>query len=335
MNTVRSIGCILLASVLVLAGCDSRVLDFRNAEVVNGKLYEKEGNKGFTGKVTNVPKSVVLDSQKGAIAFAKRVATVFDGKFTRDSIVEVLYIESLCEVNVREGVLDGGVTCLVPRSQTPRYELTFNKGALQGEFKLYDSAEGRLVSAANFKDGQLHGKQEIFGLKNRKLLYVVHWDNGVEDGAETTFHVETGNLASERVHKNGKVNGVLTMYAPDGKQVVYKAQVLDGLKHGAEEGFDATTGKPLVYAVWSNGKLNGSLKKWDAAGALITDDVYENGVAVSKGSVRSTGGTNAQAEVCEDRWMTVFRKQNGQDATVTMEQIIEWSDLCKAGKTPG
>lgn len=67
---------------------------------------------------------------------------------------------------------------------------------------------------------------------------------------------------------------------------------------------------------------------------MVTDDIYENGVVVNKGSVPSTGGTNAQVEVCKDRWMTAFRKQNGQDATVAMEQIIEWFGLCKAGKTP-
>lgn len=334
MNTVRSIGCVLLVSVLALAGCNSRVLDFRNAEVVNGKLYEKGGNTGFTGKVTNVPKSVAFDSQQGAIAVNRRIGIVME-KSDRFQVAAVTLAPSLCEMRVREGIIEGDVTCLVPRSKTVHFEFSFDKGSLDGPYKNYDPQGGHLFATANFKGGQLHGKQEIFNLNTRKLLYVAHWDNGIEDGAETTFHADTGNLASERVHKNGKVNGVLTMYAPDGKQVVYTTTVLDGLKHGTEESFDATTGKPLASAIWSNGKLNGSFKKWDTSGVLISDDVYENGVGVNKGSTPSTGGTNAQAEVCEDRWMTAFRKQNGQDATVTMEQIIEWSDFCKAGKTPG
>lgn len=334
MNTVKSMSCILLASVLILAGCDSRVLDFRNAEVVNGKLYEKGGNIGYTGKVTNVPKPVVFDSQPSAPALAKRFGIVM-AKFNRERAVDVLLGDSLCEINVYEGVIDGDVTCLVPRSQTVRFEFGFDKGVLDGPYKMYDPEGGHLVVSANFKGGQLHGKHEIFSFRTQKLLYATHWANGIDDGLETTFHAETGNLASELTYNSGKINGVVTTYGPDGKQVVYKASVLEGLKHGTEESFDVATGKPLVYAVWANGKLNGPLKKWDAAGALIADEVYENGVTVSKNSAPSTGGTNAQAEACEDRWMTAFRKQNGQEATVTMDQIIEWSDLCKAGKTPG
>lgn len=334
MNTVKSMSCILLASVLILAGCDSRVLDFRNAEVVNGKLYEKGGNKGFTGKVTNAPKRLVFNSQENASALGNRVGIVM-AKFDRNRVAEVLQGDSFCELRVQEGVVDGNVTCLAPRSEMVRFEFAFDKGTLEGPYKMFDPLDGSLVSTASFKEGRLHGKQEIFSLKTRKLMYVTHWANGIDDGVETTFHPETGNLASELTYKSGKINGVVTGYAPDGKQVVYKNTVLDGLKHGTEESFDATTGKPLVYAVWANGKLNGPLKKWDAAGALITDEVYENGVTVSKSSAPSTGGTNAQAEACEDRWMTAFRKQNGQDATVTMDQIMEWSAMCKAGKNPG
>lgn len=334
MNTIKRTCYILLASVLVLAGCDSRVLEFRNAEVVNGKLYEKGGNTGYTGKVTNVPKDIVFDSQQSARALVRPIGVVME-KFDRNRVAEVLAGDSLCEIKVHEGVIDGDVSCLVPRSQTVRFEFSFDKGRLDGPYKMYDPQGGHLVMSAGFKGGQLHGKQEIFSLKTQKLLYVGNWANGIQDGAETTFHADTGNLASERVHNNGKVNGVLTMYAPDGKQVVYQATVLDGLKHGAEESFDVTTGKPLASAIWANGKLSGPLKKWDAVGTLVTDEVYENGVFVNKGSVPSLGGTNAQAEACEDRWMSAFRKQNGQDATVTMDQITEWSDSCKAGKTPG
>lgn len=334
MNTVKSMAGILLASVLVLAGCDSRVLDFRNAEVVNGKLYEKGGNTGYTGKVTNVPKDIVFDSQQSARALVRPIGVVME-KFDRNRVAEVLAGDSLCEIKVREGVIDGDVTCLVPRSQMVRFEFSFDKGSLDGPYKMYDPQGGHLVMSAGFKGSQLHGRQEIFSLKTHKLLYVGNWANGIQDGAETTFHPDTGNLASERVHKDGKVNGALTTYAPDGKQVVYTTTVLDGLKHGTEESFDATTGKPLASAIWSNGKLNGSFKKWDANGVLISDDIYENGVVVNKGSVPSTGGTNEQAEVCEDRWMTAFRKQNGQDAAVTMDQITEWSAWCKTGKTPG
>lgn len=334
MKTVKSMGCILLASVLVLAGCDSRVLDFRNAEVVNGKLYEKGGNTGYTGKVTNVPKPVVFDSQRSAPVFAKRFGIVM-AKFNRDKAVDVLLGDSLCEINVREGVIDGDVTCLVPRSQTVRFEFGFNKGVLDGPYKMYDPEGGHLVVSANFKGGQLHGKHEIFSFRTQKLLYATQWANGVDDGEEKTFHADTGNLASELTYKNGKIDGAVTSYGPDGKQVVYKTTFLDGLKHGTEESFDVSTGKPLVYAAWINGRLNGPFKKWDGGGALVTDDIYENGVVVNKGSAPSTGSINAQTEVCEDRWMTAFRKQNGRDAVVTMEQIIEWSDLCKAGKTPG
>ncbi|MBU9418073.1 hypothetical protein KTE23_15970 [Burkholderia multivorans] len=55
---------IIVASIL-LAGCKGDVLDYRNAQVVNGKVYAGDANTPFSGKVTNVPVPDILNNQPG------------------------------------------------------------------------------------------------------------------------------------------------------------------------------------------------------------------------------------------------------------------------------
>jgi hypothetical protein len=43
---------VVTLSAVVLAGCFGKTLDFRNAEISNGKLYQEGANEPFSGKVS-------------------------------------------------------------------------------------------------------------------------------------------------------------------------------------------------------------------------------------------------------------------------------------------
>jgi hypothetical protein len=55
----------LLTATVLLTACGGSVLDFRNAEISNGKLYKAGADAGFTGTVTNIPHIKLLSSQPG------------------------------------------------------------------------------------------------------------------------------------------------------------------------------------------------------------------------------------------------------------------------------
>ncbi|ARL96033.1 hypothetical protein [Burkholderia pseudomallei] len=61
---VAALAAISLTTVL-LAGCKGDVLDYRNVQVVNGKVYAGDANTPFSGKVTNVPAPDILNNQQG------------------------------------------------------------------------------------------------------------------------------------------------------------------------------------------------------------------------------------------------------------------------------
>ena len=60
---------LVAASVAVflsgLAACGQKALDYRNAQIVNGKFYAGDANEAFSGQLTNVPSGVILGSQQG------------------------------------------------------------------------------------------------------------------------------------------------------------------------------------------------------------------------------------------------------------------------------
>jgi hypothetical protein len=52
----------LAATLLCLSACGHKVLDYRNAQFVNGKIYSGGANSPFSGAVTNVPNGQILIS---------------------------------------------------------------------------------------------------------------------------------------------------------------------------------------------------------------------------------------------------------------------------------
>ena len=73
---------VVLAATVVLPGCGGSVLDFRNAEISNGKLYKAGADAVFTGTVTNIPQAKLLGSQPG-LAQVNRTLRLALGRLTK------------------------------------------------------------------------------------------------------------------------------------------------------------------------------------------------------------------------------------------------------------
>jgi hypothetical protein len=101
---------ISFAVAAALSGCKSEVLDYRNAQLVNGKVYAGDANTPFSGKVTNVPVSDILNNQPGYQGMMQSSAYVVPEAY-RDDLSSMVIHRFLCDAKVTEGILDGDVVC--------------------------------------------------------------------------------------------------------------------------------------------------------------------------------------------------------------------------------
>ena len=330
---MKHVGLLSVVIAASLAGCSGRVLEFRNAEVVNGKIYKSGANEPFSGKVTNVPAAQIFRGLDGISAFLSTAKNVLGSP---------LDVSSLCTVEIQDGILDGKAECQQPNSSNLVMQLNFSQGLLDGNFKTFTPADpDQPVISATFNKGRANGKLEIFSPQTHKLIYHVNWENGSLVGTEEGFDANTGNLTARDQIENGKLQGEQIRYAPDGKRVIYRVKYVDGLKEGVEEAYDAGSGKPTLRAEWSNGALNGTYQTWKD-GILDQDGKYENGTeiqlstAYDRERAKETAQPSDALSACQEAWVAAFRKAspNGDFALINQDQLAEWQQQCKQGKSP-
>ncbi|WP_199153347.1 toxin-antitoxin system YwqK family antitoxin [Chromobacterium sp. ASV23] len=317
MKRVPHAGWLAAAMLVALSGCAKPVLEYRNAEIVNGKLYASGANEPFSGKVTNMPEKSITDSQTGLMTVRATVGNVMSRWVT--------YPDMLCDLKVEQGLPDGEVTCLKPQSTTLLERLTFDHGTLDGPAQRMDPSGDHPVWRVSFRQGQADGMLEVFSPSTGKLIYHVKFERGVPTGMEEAFDETTGAMTGRAQFENGKYQGEVVRYAADGKRLLYQAHYIDGFLDGVEEAFDAATGKPQSYAVWKHGGQVSVLLGPEAIQAHI-------------GQSNRTSATlpSDDIDACQSAWITAYRKTQpeGDSAIVTQDQLMEWEDQCKQGKRP-
>lgn len=323
-----------LAVFLVLGGCSPKVLDFAQAEVAAGKIYARESNDGFSGKVTNISVMAFINQQEGVEPLLR--ATLNATTPGRDKGAPGGLLSRIpCEVGVEDGVLDGAVLCTDPRTKVKLLETAFKDGLLEGSFTLYSQTPGNEIqTTANFSKGKASGTHEVFSEFTHKLILRGNWTDGMRDGKEEGFHPESGNLISSLTWKNGKREGELVRLAPDGQRVIHKATYVDDRKEGLEESFDPESGFQTAHIEYSKDSWHGVVKKWTSFGFVDQDEVYENGRSIQR-NWDSTFNVYINGERhCPTEWLKAFRREQGSRPDITLDQANDWHELCRQGKSP-
>ncbi|VVE89874.1 toxin-antitoxin system YwqK family antitoxin [Pandoraea bronchicola] len=379
---------ISVLSLLALAACAGQELDFRNALIVNGKVYAEGANKPFSGKLTNVPNGAILDNLASFAKFSNAIRTTLPQLAVnpaRAASLAYFYngaretVGVYCDAEVSDGLLDGPATCSTANSGNMLITMKFSSGKLDGKLTSYaPGGNKQIISEVAFVDGQPDGTQEIFSPSTKKRIHVIHWDKGVLTGAEEGFDENTGSRILEATYVNGQLDGPLTRYAPSGDQVIMKATFAGGKQVGTQEGFDPQTGRLISRAEFVDGKVQGIARRWDNSGKLVFENEYRDGQVMPDSEpvndclarklsvyerTSSTSWTPDQREMwhaecrhasisvanipadqpsqpnggkpnCVDSWTAAFRKENGDDAIVTVDQLGEWKIWCEQGKLP-
>ena len=323
----RALGAqVILASTALLAACGPSVLDFRNADVSNGKIYERRADKPFSGSVTNVPETSALAGQPG---FAPMSRAILAAIGTGRAADRLLITPSLCDIKVKDGSLVGDASCAVAQGKIERYQMSFKDGVLHGPFKYFDLTEkNNVVANAKFKEGRLHGEMEIFNLDGQKLINRLEWAEG-QPKTEEVFSPQTGKRITQIAYKNGKFDGEIKRWASDGQRLTYSATLVEGAQNGVEEEFYPETGKPRRRTEWVLGKRHGSFQEWDSDGSAVGEAKFENGRLIEVRSSRP-----GELGECVEVWIKE-RRSYSVEIDVSGDQFAEWEKRCQSGQRPG
>lgn len=330
-NLLNPVCLLTFAASLLMTGCGDKVLDYRNAQINNGKVYAGDSNSPFSGKVTNVPAGTIFGAQRG---YGKLLNTVNSARPT--TTLGDMGMSSVCDAGVSDGVLDGKVVCKATQSDKVRIEAKFSGGTLDGAFVVHDQSGSSTFAELSFKAGEPDGTMKIYSPKTGKLVHTAVWEAGALNGDEEGFDETTGNRALHATLANGKYQDEFIRYAPDGKQVIYRATFAQGQHDGDETTFDPQTGKMTGQAHYTNGKLNGVARAWDSTGKLIAEKTWDNGVDVAaakaKAEAAAAAGEARQREpqdiqACVSKRREAVTQKNGGFAPPAAE--MAWYDDCK------
>lgn len=213
----------LLASALAalaLTAYSGRVLDYRNMTVSGGKIYARNSDTPFSGKVTNVPFETAIGNT-GPLAFIYRIADT----------TGIAY-NPLCDISVSDGRLDGDVVCRDTRSADKTYELSFKKGRFYGDVKIYTSlSNGKPVVTATIGEKGIDGTVKTYRPKDHALTYKGGFSDGVNTAGEK-YYPDSGKVQQTfLLDGNAQPKGTVVTYAEDGKKIKYSLFGYEG-SHG-------------------------------------------------------------------------------------------------------
>lgn len=326
----------LMAVTAALSGCFNEKLDWRNADVANGKIYKKDANEPFTGKVTGYPFKD-LAGRSPQLFKARHLLMVYG-----DSGDDL--INAVCDIQVSKGELISDLKCENRLTRTI-FTAETEDGVLHGPFTIHQSKEDDTARVVfNFDNGRLHGEAKILDKFSKDPRYESMWVSG-QTTMEKVYDKETHALVHESHFDKGRPDGPMIRYTPDGKTVTYSANYIDGSLEGQmlEVWINEMTYREATY-------LKGSMRR-QIYGNVVGDGkrvpnreiIYgEDGHEISNRSLTDptlekaiqVKSTASDPQACVDSWMAAFRKEVGQDAMVTMDQVGEWEGWCKSGKTP-
>lgn len=366
MSQTTRVGLLLssMVAATVLAGCSGGTLDWRNAQVNNGKVYEGNSNKPFSGKVTNVPFGTVYTSQPGYQKIAGQAGAIISALFGSSE---------LCDVEVDDGELDGDVVCRLPQSDIVQTKGHFDKGTMAGSFAKYDRAGKNVVFEASFKDGQPDGEIKRYSPATGKLVVQESISVGVADGPYKEWDGATGNQLVDANFSHGLLNGAYEKKDADGNEVakgVYAAGKFTGTEAvtlyylGTKKpGFEiAKIDKQYEGGVVQNAAEVDATNLFSSDVTVCVEDKYptpsaaetpmvieacKQQVSAKKSAAMQADAAStpdAQGEdrndwpkesnACTTQWEAAFRKANGPDSTINYQQEWEFVDNCRAGKSP-
>lgn len=310
-----------------ITGCSERVLDWRNASISGEKIFEKDQNSPFSGKITNIPfEYTPLHNYK-----------MFSQLFTRytEDTHDYGYapISSFgwskkyyCDTFVKDGFLTGNIKC---QNGSLTIETNFsdisNKG--EGEIKFRDESNNLPSAIAHFVGNDLNGILEITSPNGYKIVSETTFKESAV-GPFTFWFFDSKQVKSKGVIDKDRYIGEYKKWFSNGdpSEEIYFDD--NGLANGPLKIWDKDTHKLVAVANLKDNKLDGRRTTWDSNGNLLTDRLYEEGRYAYDIRPR-----NISIDECTTEWADAYRKEIQDDEKpIFYDQIKEWEDICAEKK---
>jgi hypothetical protein len=240
---MKRMNCLVaLMAALFIAGCSKPVLDWRNADVSNGKIYEVGANEPFDGLVTNVPHGKIERLIGAEVLWnlrtnqPKKMATLLGG------------MNYQCDVTVKDGLVADHVICRHHQSQVVAYEGRLENGRLDGEM-LFHGSDGGRVLVLPMTAGRVDGRVQVYFGDNPEQLSLEadvvnngydgeligyhpsgkisvkgHHSTSLPTGVWETYREEDGTVSERVTYEAGKVVSQ-RLYEPNGKEYLTEEQM--------------------------------------------------------------------------------------------------------------
>lgn len=184
---------------------------------------------------------------------------------SNDAIVEEGYLQN--------GKLDGAWTTYHSNGE-PNTIIVYSKGNRNGmAMKMTD--EGRPEYIRHYRHDKLDGEQKVFNPNNGKLLEVANYASGFKQGSYKKFY-ETGSL-QERVHYNKGIRiGKLEHFSEGGK-LAYEVNYDDNDEQNGTVVYYFADGDVKEQGIMKDGKRSGFWKEYMHGGAREIEGNYVDG----------------------------------------------------------
>lgn len=328
----------LVVTCFSLTACGDDILDWRNASVSGGKIYEGDSNSPFTGRLTNIPESDLPFDP----VFNDIVVGFNDAMNVLNSRNQTIYGRTFnCDTYVDEGYLTGETSCH-DRSGVTRWSATYGEGGIDDELKIFDTTGNKTLVIANFDKGVLDGTQRLYSPNNGELVRELHFKDGQAHGDQTRW-AENGTKTSYYKAVNGHKTGVVTEWAPNG-QKTSEIPYGDNGVHGVVRIWDAETGQLTRETTFVDGRAIGRQTTWNLDGSVKSDaDIRADGSAVNlmqptpvpeQEPASFLLNDDYYIDDCTSEWMTAFRREVGEDYFIKYDQFQQWNRMCEEGERP-
>jgi len=299
----------MVGAALLLAGCGKKVLDFRNAEIVDGKIFSNGANSPFSGRVTNIGSFKIPNLIEGTLPIGQTLGSLVELNFK--------YLGDACDVTVTNGTLNGKGICRPYKSDQVISEFSFNNGILQDRFKVFSFTSGKLMVDANFDNGRLDGKMLLSNPDNGELIYKGKWKEGKQDGDAIQYTLDGKYPLYKVSFVDGKKDGIAEAYHPTTHKLIAKINWENDVRIGSQKGWSNDGSVLLVDLNWADGKATGFEKQFDATGTkLIVDKTFKDGVEITPSTspplseltlnqaIARLHPDTSNIEKCVDSWTT-------------------------------
>lgn len=200
-----------------LAACGQETLEFRNAEIVGGKLYREGEDKPFTGRVENIPFKLINNDMLRDFFMAKDKYASYHSEIARPDQQHYVHTASLiCSGSSEDGLSDGAYICRHPNEQHEVLEFELG-GSGNEDIVMYSRRKpGVKIIVGEHRDHRLHGKFEIYSAESGKVLYSTTYDGGKLIGPTSAYNAYTEVLAESRTMDAESGIEEVIQYAEDG-----------------------------------------------------------------------------------------------------------------------